>query len=836
PCNENCLIDNQCKKKYPKRFIEQTVFVSNDFPHYRRRNLPSIIYMGEDYNNSFVVPYNRELCKIYSSHINVELCSSLGTIKYLNKYITKGMEAQNQPVGQGTNEADRYRNSRFDTAMEAAWRIFEFPMWQISHSVMGLPVHLDDRNPTETLVTGFGRNVTRNTPRSKLEAFFLLTETDESARVYSYVQIPEFYKWAEVVARLWIRRTPTHSGQLGRLYPVPIFEQERYALRLLLCHVIGPRSFTDIRTVNGTLHPSYVEAAKALGLIETTHPYELTFREAVDFATPKQLRVLFVNLLGYGMPNGVSLFNEFFNVLSGDFGSQTLFVNRRLYLIYLIKRLFEQRDKVALDFLSFNDFQSIDIEMPNTIENNVEDLPTLNPQQRSVFNNIVEKVTSAVSCLVYLDGPAGTGKTFLINRVITHLKAINKFSIVCAPTGLAASLLIGGRTLHSFFNIPLCIEETSRCGIKRNSQRAQFIREASLLIIDEVGMVDANVLNMINHLMKKIMNNDRDFGGKIVLFTGDLRQLSFVYPDSHPFVFETCVFALSEFYQACEKLALVENMRSYSSPAYVHFIQNIGDGVGMTETVQYGRVSEIPVCYLSTNLVVDIYSGLNELSENELLMRQLLCSTNRKVDEYNMKILNLLEGDEYSLTGINKLGGNPRGYITNNYTPEILARLDIDSLPPTNIEVKLNCPLVILRNFDIWCGVVNGTKAILKRVFNNSLELLIMSGKSKGEYFILPRVYFNTEVDQLPFELIRQQYPIRVAFASTIHKSQGQTYDFVGVSLENPVFCHGQLYVALSRCTSGRNMKVTVSGSRYQGVEEGITYVVNVVNRNILGE
>ncbi|KAF7690764.1 hypothetical protein CDIK_2655 [Cucumispora dikerogammari] len=119
---------------------------------------------------------------------------------------------------------------------------------------------------------------------------------------------------------------------------------------MLLCHVAGPRSFIDIRTVNGTLHPSYIGAAKALGLIETTHPYELAFRRAVEFATPKQLRILFVNLIVYGMPNRVSLFNEFFNVLSGDFSSQSFFVNRRLYLIFLIKGLFEQKDKVPQYF------------------------------------------------------------------------------------------------------------------------------------------------------------------------------------------------------------------------------------------------------------------------------------------------------------------------------------------------------------------------------------------------------------------------------------------------------------------------------------------------------
>ncbi|KAF7685839.1 hypothetical protein CDIK_3412 [Cucumispora dikerogammari] len=105
PCNENCLIDNQCKKKYQKRSIEQTVFVSNDFPLYRRRNFPSVEYMGENYNNSFVFPYNQGLCKIYNSHINVEICSSLGTIIYLNKYITKGSEAPNQPAVQGANKA-----------------------------------------------------------------------------------------------------------------------------------------------------------------------------------------------------------------------------------------------------------------------------------------------------------------------------------------------------------------------------------------------------------------------------------------------------------------------------------------------------------------------------------------------------------------------------------------------------------------------------------------------------------------------------------------------------------------------------------------------------------
>ncbi|KAF7685841.1 hypothetical protein CDIK_3410 [Cucumispora dikerogammari] len=115
---------------------------------------------------------------------------------------------------------------------------------------------------------------------------------------------------------------------------------------------------------------------------------------------------------------------------------------------------------------------------------------------------------------------------------------------------------------------------------------------------------------------------------QIVFLTGDLRQPSFVYPDSHSFLFETCVFAMSHFYWACVKLALVDNMRSISLPDYVRFVQNIGDEVGMAETVQFSRVSRIPVCYLSTILIREVYSSLNGLSENELLMRQILCSTN----------------------------------------------------------------------------------------------------------------------------------------------------------------------------------------------------------------
>ncbi|KFM66403.1 ATP-dependent DNA helicase PIF1, partial [Stegodyphus mimosarum] len=124
---------------------------------------------------------------------------------------------------------------------------------------------------------------------------------------------------------------------------------------------------------------------------------------------------------------------------------------------------------------------------------------------------------------------------------------------------------------------------------------------------------------------------------------------------------------------------------------------------------------------------------------------------------------------------------------------------------------------MLLRNLNPSVGLCNGTRLIVKRIMQNVLDCEVISGQNAGSRVFIPRVELSPSDSNLPFQLKRRQFPIRLAFCMTINKSQGQTLKKVGIYLPQPVFSHGMLYVAFSRCSFMRNVRVLVKDNKKQG-------------------
>ncbi|KAL3849587.1 hypothetical protein ACJIZ3_011469 [Penstemon smallii] len=132
-------------------------------------------------------------------------------------------------------------------------------------------------------------------------------------------------------------------------------------------------------------------------------------------------------------------------------------------------------------------------------------------------------------------------------------------------------------------------------------------------------------------------------------------------------------------------------------------------------------------------------------------------------------------------------------------------------LPPHLLRLKYNCPIMLLRNLNPIQGLCNGTRLICKELADNFIGAEIATGDFKGTYVFIPRIPIESS-DRIncPIPFKRMQFPVRPCFAMTINKSQGQTLEFVGIYLKEPVFSHGQLYVALSRAKSGAGVKILI--------------------------
>ena len=156
-------------------------------------------------------------------------------------------------------------------------------------------------------------------------------------------------------------------------------------------------------------------------------------------------------------------------------------------------------------------------------------------------------------------------------------------------------------------------------------------------------------------------------------------------------------------------------------------------------------------------------------------------------------------------------------------------------MPLHKLRLKQNYIVVLLRNINVKNGVCNGTRLKIKMLMKNIIVCEVITGGRTGERLFLPRINLTSGDSTLPFKMIRRQFPIRLAYCMTISKSQGQNFKKVGIYLNNPVFSHGQLYVALSRVSSLKNVKVKIVENDKQGKRGNLGfYTKNIVHKEIL--
>ncbi|ONM53820.1 hypothetical protein ZEAMMB73_Zm00001d019863 [Zea mays] len=816
PCgslNPNCPCTKgraSCKNQYPRHFREATMQGKDSYPNYRRRDDGRKEKVrGCELDNRWVVPYNPYLLRLFNCHINVEACGSIKAVKYLFKYIYKGHDRASVVMRDASkengdvDEIQQYRDARWVTSPEALWRIYGFELSQNSPSVMQLQLHL----PNMHMVTFHKRQMVErvvNRPgadRSMITAYFEANKLYEEARGILYRDFPEWYTWKQ--GKVWQRRKQNTGGQVGRIVSALPSEGERFYLRLLLNHVTGATSYVDLRTVDGDTLPSFREAAQRRGLLEADNTIDECLNEAALYQMPSALRRLFATILVYCEPNDVAeLWQRHLDTMSEDYHRIT-------------------QSKTHLQQMVLID-----------IRNMLQSMETLNEEQKSAYEKILSVVDTSNGGVFFVDGPGGTGKTYLYKALLAVLRSQDKIAVATTTSGVAASIMPGGRTAHSRFKIPLTIDDGAICTFTKQSGTSKLLQKASLIIWDKASMAKRQSIEALDNSMRDIMGRPGlPFGGKTIVFGGDFRQVLPVVRKGSRAQIVAASLRSSYLWESMCHLKLVRNMRAKSDPWFAEYLLRVGGG---TEEVNSDGDVRLPdeVCVPYTGddrdldrLIDDIYPSLNENMSNTsyITSRAILTTRNDWVDMINMRMIDRFQREQMMYHSFDTVVDDPNNY----YPSEFLNTLTPNGLPPHVLKLKIGCPIMLLRNIDPANGLCNGTRLV-----------------HAGMRVFLPRIPLCPSDDEMfPFHFKRKQFPVRLSFAMTVNKSQGQTIPNVAVYLPEPVFSHGQLYVALSRATTRLNVKVLVipvtDDKMKKGVEKkstinGVTYTKNIVYKEVL--
>ncbi|HEV7738154.1 MAG TPA: AAA family ATPase [Chlamydiales bacterium] len=459
----------------------------------------------------------------------------------------------------------------------------------------------------------------------------------------------------------------------------------------------------------------------------------------------------------------------------------------------------------------------------------------LNASQRRVFDTVFDTAMGrSEQKLFFVNGPGGTGKSFIWSTLAHALRAEGKIVLCVASSGIASLLLPGGRTAHSTFAIPIPTLDTSMCLIRRGSDKAQLMQEISLIIWDEAPMQHRHVMETVDRTLRDLRQEpDICFGGIPVAWGGDFQQTLPVVPKGRKEDIVAACLQKSYLWQQVKVLHLTENMRvERNNPESIIFAQWLLD-VGSGKDLPIDHKMAIPPHMLTPQtvdeLINEIYPNIEHgdtLTPDYFLKRAILAARNDEVSTINANVLERFPGREWTLHGVDKIvedRQNPDIDYAIHYPLEFLNSIEMGGLPPAVMRVKKGVPLMLLRNLNPNEGLCNGTRLLLLKASNRVLHVCILTGPKANTTAFIPRIILQTNEEDFPFTLSRRQFPVRLAFGMTINKAQGQSLDTVGLNIFSPVFSHGQLYVGMSRGTNWRKVKVLLTeGSN--GMTQNIVY------------
>lgn len=734
PCDTcedaTCHRDGTCKRNFPKKMASFTVITGDKFPIYRRRGL----HFGTvtDYNNvsrpitdEWVVPFSPYLTLKYRCHINLEVAAHVKCFKYLYKYVLKPPDSAAIIV----DEIEAYLQGRMLSASEAVFRILGLRLHQEWPPVICLNIHLPNH---ERLI--FDPTVSReelaDSPEgdTTLNAWFKLNNECVEARQYLYIDIPEHYCWNINIKR-WEKRKYQNKIAVGRTYAVSPRNTELYALRLLLNVVRGALSWLCLLNVDGWICSTFHEAALARGLLTSDVSHYSTFAEIINNVTsPSSACQIFAQfLLNVQVAQPQELFDMFVDhMVDGDMTNRNIL----LALRNIDRELRYNHSSISafgFETIIQDDLLNADTEQYATdyASKYAELYEICSDEQRNIVDQIISAITTACPTNVFIiQGGAGTGKTLMINCLAAALYVQNKKIVCVASSALAASLLPHGKTAHSALGIPVPVYEDSYCRL--DPVERQHLRSCDAIIWDEMSMVHHNVADCVDSTLQDIHHNSLPFGGKVMVFVGDFKQLPpvVVRGKGEFATLRKCNWWLTAF-----KVVLTRNFRALENQSFIENLESIGSGL-----LQYATIPEESICYTEDDLIQRVLGDniLDVAADNCMILTLKV----QDAMEINTKVINMIPGEAYVA-----LASDEYPVDEHHLPSEYIAGLAIPGAPNFAIQLKVGARYMIIKNYAV--GIVNGTLCKLMSHSTSVVHMQLLTGNRQGSIVMLPKCTFS---------------------------------------------------------------------------------------------
>ncbi|HMP28214.1 MAG TPA: AAA family ATPase [Saprospiraceae bacterium] len=400
-------------------------------------------------------------------------------------------------------------------------------------------------------------------------------------------------------------------------------------------------------------------------------------------------------------------------------------------------------------------------------------------------SSLIEKIYDAIENgqNVILHGPGGTGKSYLLREIATHFSKQGKKVSCTATTGIAAINLsvpevsIAGSTLHSWAGVGLADTHPQKLValVNHNDMARRRWNFTDLLIIDEISMGGAEFIDKLDFVAREIRRCKlKPFGGLQIVFSGDFLQLP---PVKDKFAFESFAWKEME-----KESFILEEPKRYPNVEWFNMLLRFRKAQPTTEDIKFLRTR--------LQAYQKYVSDLEKNQDIELIRPTVLHSKRVDVDYENDVELNKLPGLQKEFIATDKF------VPFNNHARSDHYIKPLDDAIPRSVCLKVGAQVMLKANLDIKGGFANGSRGVVLEILGDGVKVKFLNGKTNT---ITQHTWIQEDKDG---KATRTQLPLILAYALTIHKTQGCTLDYAICNIGPSVFCPGQGYVALSRVRS----------------------------------